>query len=91
MWNAHLPHKPPGFPGDYAARDLPFPSTIRSADSLEKFLRLPDAPQDNLPIGLVILHQFAKLINEVSVICGTYATVPIDPGSKIWVCKLRPD
>ncbi|KAL4862909.1 hypothetical protein BDV12DRAFT_36025 [Aspergillus spectabilis] len=47
--------KPPGVQGDYRARDLPSPSTSGSADSLEEFLRLPDAPHDDIPVDPLLL------------------------------------
>ncbi|KAL4998215.1 hypothetical protein BDV10DRAFT_167505 [Aspergillus recurvatus] len=54
--NAETPAKPPAFQGDYAARGLSSPSISSSNDSIEEFLRLPDAQDnDNIPIDPAIL------------------------------------
>lgn len=49
------PTEPPGFQEDDAARKVPSPSTSSSTDSLEDFFRIPDSPQDNIPIDPIIL------------------------------------
>ncbi|KAL3482931.1 hypothetical protein BJX62DRAFT_231334 [Aspergillus germanicus] len=49
------PTEPPGFQEDDAARNVPSPSTSSSTDRLEDFFRIPDSPQDNIPIDPVIL------------------------------------
>ncbi|KAL6229459.1 hypothetical protein BDW75DRAFT_225084 [Aspergillus navahoensis] len=41
------PAEPPAFRGDYTARALSSPSISSSNNSIEEFLRLPDA-QDNI-------------------------------------------
>ncbi|KAL4811698.1 hypothetical protein BDW67DRAFT_12758 [Aspergillus spinulosporus] len=53
--DTEAPAEPPAFSGDYAARGLSSPSTSSSNDSIEEFLRLPDAQDDNIPIDPVIL------------------------------------
>ncbi|KOC10145.1 hypothetical protein AFLA70_213g001551 [Aspergillus flavus AF70] len=52
--NTSISTEPPAFQGDYAEYTLSSPSISSSDDSLEEFLRLPDA-QDNIPIDPVIL------------------------------------
>jgi hypothetical protein len=49
------PTEPPGFQADDAARNVPSPSASSSTDSLEDFFRMPDSPQDSIPIDPVIL------------------------------------
>ncbi|KAL4860477.1 hypothetical protein BDV12DRAFT_191681 [Aspergillus spectabilis] len=49
------PTEPPRFQEDNAARNIPSPSISSSTNSLVDFFRIPDSPQDNILINLVIL------------------------------------
>ncbi|CEL10095.1 hypothetical protein ASPCAL13222 [Aspergillus calidoustus] len=53
--DTRTPTEPPGFQADDAARNVPSPSASSSTNSLEDFFRMPDSPQDNIPIDPVIL------------------------------------
>ena len=53
--NTETSAEPPAFRGDYTARGLSSLSISSSDDSIEEFLRLPEAQDDNIPIDPVIL------------------------------------
>ncbi|KAL4748275.1 hypothetical protein BDW72DRAFT_205788 [Aspergillus terricola var. indicus] len=53
--DTETPAEPPAFRGDYTASDLSSPSISSSNDSIEEFLRLPEAQDNNIPIDPVIL------------------------------------